>query len=285
MQGVEKIEFRRTRTLTEIVNVTFTFIRQNFKKLGKAILFIVGPVILITGLLSGLIEANFLLRSPVGNVSISFVTYFLITMSLTLITGALLTSVVYEYINCYMDKDFDEFDVDQIWKGTTKHLWKVFLATIVVTLFTFVGAILCLLPGIYLGVALSFTLFVLIREQTHIGQAISRSFELVSGHWWFTFGLLFVIIIIQTALSLIFNVPSYTVSFLFQLHSTTEATDSASYRYLIMLTTLIATLGYYVFYAIPLIALAFHYNNLVERKEAAGLLQEVEGLGAQESEE
>ena len=51
MQTIQIIEYRRTRDFSRKMNATFEFIRQNFKGLGKSILFISGPPILMASVL------------------------------------------------------------------------------------------------------------------------------------------------------------------------------------------------------------------------------------------
>ncbi|MCG8603842.1 hypothetical protein MJD09_02445 [bacterium] len=272
-----KIEFRQTRDFSEIINASFAFIRQNFKKLTKCILFIVGPLMLAYGVVAGLSGPQMLMSTALGLGS-----YYTSSMVLFLIAAVLLSAVVYHYIVLYMDRDIDAFDIEDVWQGVKKDFFKILVCLIGVGLASFFGAFLCLLPGVYLYVALSLTLIALVRERLPIGRAFSRSFELISGYWWFTFGLIVVVVIIQGFLSMIFYIPQYTLTILTAIHANEGSSLTAGYRYGFIVTSLLASFGYYMFYSIPVITLAFHYSNLVERKEAKGLSMKVDEMGAQD---
>ena len=53
MENFNVIEFHHTRDFSKKMNATFEFIRQNFKTLGKSILFIAGPPVLVASMMIG----------------------------------------------------------------------------------------------------------------------------------------------------------------------------------------------------------------------------------------
>lgn len=61
---------------------------------------------------------------------------------------------------------------------------------VLVTATVLVGLILLIVPGLYLGVVLSVALPALLFERIGPVDAYRRSFALVSGNWWRTFGVL-----------------------------------------------------------------------------------------------
>lgn len=66
-----------------------------------------------------------------------------------------------------------------------------FLTNLLMTILVAVGLILLVIPGIYLAVAFSVSLWVAVFEQTSAPDALRRSKELVQGRWWAVFGRLF----------------------------------------------------------------------------------------------
>jgi len=66
------------------------------------------------------------------------------------------------------------------------------LAYVVTGLLTCLGLLLCLLPGIYLGVCWVFTLPLVIDRKMEFGAAMKLSRKVVSKHWWSVFGFLIV---------------------------------------------------------------------------------------------
>ena len=66
MENFNFIEFHRTRDFSRKLNATFEFVKQNFKPLGKSILFIAGPPVLVASLVSGSFMSEFMSFSSMG---------------------------------------------------------------------------------------------------------------------------------------------------------------------------------------------------------------------------
>jgi hypothetical protein len=62
-------------------------------------------------------------------------------------------------------------------------------------------------PGIWLGVAWAVAFPVLIAEGQRGAKALSRSFHLVKGRWWPTFGALFLAFLLQAFIGVVLGVP------------------------------------------------------------------------------
>jgi hypothetical protein len=73
------------------------------------------------------------------------------------------------------------------------------LAGLVSHLLTAVGLVLCILPGIYLGVAWAFTLLLVVDKGLEFWPAMELSRKVVTKHWWTVFGLLLVNFLILLA--------------------------------------------------------------------------------------
>ena len=68
-------------------------------------------------------------------------------------------------------------------------IWRLVGLSFLVSLLTLLGVVLLIIPGIYVAVLLSFATPVFVLERTRVGEALSRSAELVRGAWWRTFGI------------------------------------------------------------------------------------------------
>jgi hypothetical protein len=79
--------------------------------------------------------------------------------------------------------------------------------TLLYSLVVFVGALLCFLPGIYLGVMYSLATPALLLERSTIRQAMSRSWKLVSGSFWRVFGILLLAGLIGAVINAIIGIP------------------------------------------------------------------------------
>ena len=92
-------------------------------------------------------------------------------------------------------------------------VWPLFFASILITLLTYVGFALLLLPGIYLSVAYSFTLPLMVDKKLDIWGAMEVSRQAVTPHWFTIAGVngTMVILIVLSALpfgiGLIWTIP------------------------------------------------------------------------------
>ena len=165
-------------------------------------------------------------------------------------------------------------------------------------LFTFIGVgivlvvsfFLFILPGIYMIVILTFVPIVRLCEKGSFFSAISRARQLISGSWWSTLGLLLVLYIIQTVFSFIFQLPSSILTFFVIFTGAMEGGGDVSnmnsmsqFPILTAILAIIAALGYFA-YAITVVGITFQFFSLVEKKEAASLVDRVESLGQDEAE-
>lgn len=73
----------------------------------------------------------------------------------------------------------------------------LFLANLLVGIFTFVGTLLLIIPGIYLAVAYSFTIPFIIFLQYDFWDAMEASRKLITKNFWPFFGFIVVILLIN----------------------------------------------------------------------------------------
>jgi uncharacterized membrane protein len=76
--------------------------------------------------------------------------------------------------------------------GFSKAFLPLFLCGLIMQLLVSVGFMLCIIPGIYLGVAWIFALPLVIDKQLDFWPAMELSRKVVSHHWWTLFALLLV---------------------------------------------------------------------------------------------
>ena len=70
------------------------------------------------------------------------------------------------------------------------------LATIIFAVAVFVGTVLVIIPGIYLGIRLGLFMVPLLTGPEGPGTSLTTSWRLVAGHWWRTFTLVCVMLVI-----------------------------------------------------------------------------------------
>ena len=275
----------RIRDFGEKINATFEFIRAHLLDLLKVVLLIVVPLGLLTGIFFSGIFSTISQASVSPQMSetesISLMAdlglkYFLM-MLLTLVTMAFLVASVYTYMLGKVKNEAAASPVE-ILKIAVVKIPKLIVLMILIGLVTGIGFMFFVLPGIYLGVTLSLALPIFIFEDQGIRKSFGKSFKLIRGKWWSTFGLWVVTGIIASVVSYIFAIPLYVGLFgkAFMTASITGGEDPAAVyevfsSWYMVIGTGIMMIGSYVTYLIPLIALSFQYFNLSERVEGRGI--------------
>lgn len=294
MEHFQKIELRKTRDFGEKFNVTFEFIRQNYKGFMPAVLYISVPLVVI-GMIIISYYTYFILIDEAGAMAGSTNPFAILTimgsfMGLALVAylfiavGYLInTSLIYNYMRIYSERENPtSITVGELWQESKNDLGSIFVAGLLVVIVGTIGFIFLIIPGIYLMVTLSLILPILIFERKSIGDAFSRCFYLIKDKWWSTFGLIFVALIIQSTISIIFNIPQYIFSFIIGIYDVSSdfLTDFAPWKKVaLILASCVSVIGSTLLYCISYIAIAFQYFNLVERREATGLMNQIEGFG------
>jgi hypothetical protein len=270
-----KIELRKVRDFGGILGITFEYIKQNFKVLFKANLFIGAPFILLAGVFLGIYQSsilNFQVNQDFAQLGIPF----LLSMLFTMLAYLIITTVTYSHLMLYNNSELESFDIEQVWQKVKSIFWMILFTGLGYVFIVGFGFILLIIPGIYLSIALSLIFIIRLEEEISFFDAVSRSIKIISGNWWFTFGLILVVGIIQGFLSFILYVPNYIVM-IFMTFAGIDSTTGETGRILFILSSIVASLGVLT-YSISTIAIAFQYYNLVERKEAPGLIQQIENI-------
>ena len=157
-----------------------------------------------------------------------------------------------------------------------KNFLLILLTGIGYSILVVLGFIFLIIPGIYLSISLSLIFIVRLEEKLRFFDAVSRCIKLIKNNWWFTFGLILVIGLIQVFLVYALYIPNYIMMFV-TAFSGIDSETSGLNRILYIFTSIISSLGVLI-YSISTIAIAFHYYNLVERKEAPGLLEQIDQI-------
>lgn len=273
---MQKIEFAQVRDFGALLNATFEFIKQNYKILFKSIIFIAGPFILLAGIFGGIYQStmfSFDLEPEVQEFAIPFLLDMLFMVLAYLAIGV----VAYSFILLYLEKPVEEIDVDDIWQKGKSIIWILIITGILYTLLVALGFVLIIIPGIYLLVMLSPIYMIRLIEGKSFTEAVSRSANLISGKWWFTFGFLIVLGIIQGFLGFVFYIPMYIITFISMFAGMDGSSPGAVSEITLIIGSIISSFGI-IFYVISIIGISFHYFNLVEQKDAPGLMKKIEEL-------
>lgn len=313
MENSKRIELREQRDFSKKMNATFEFVKQHFKPLGKAILFIAGPAILLVSIATGSMMSDmFANLSSIGNTpggennffTPTFIIQWMFTIVFGVVCTVMLLSTTINYMKIYEEKRDGSIEVHEVWERVRK-TFLMYLGTffgygvlaIAVTLLltlpvigitqvspflTFLGILALLVLVVYLSVKSSLIFFVRGFEGLGFFPAMLRSFRLVKGKWWSTFGILFALSTLAGIISYIFIIPWYVVTFINAFHSLETGvyqSPSTGNQIISILFFSIYYLSYILLYSLPLVGLGFQYFNLVELKEAKGLMETIESFG------
>jgi len=74
------------------------------------------------------------------------------------------------------------------------------------------GTLMCLIPGIYVAIALLLYPYIIMLENKGAVDALGRSHELVKGSWFILFVIMFLVGILTSAASMVFQIPVFILS-------------------------------------------------------------------------
>jgi hypothetical protein len=161
-----------------------------------------------------------------------------------------------------------------VWNRLKNYIGKGIGYSIVMVLFAIVATLFFILPGIYVSITLSLMYMVMMRENRDLGDTFRRCFYLIQDKWWSTFGLIIIVGIISGIIGYIFQIPSMILMFT----SFLQIGDGDNEIWTTV-SGVIATVGSVLVRSLVLVAVAFQYYNLVERREGSGIINAIDNIG------
>ena len=280
---IEALEFKKRRDFGQVINDTFTFMRQNFKPLIKTYFTFCGLFVLAsmsTMLMQQYKTVNVI--NTMGNGGSSTgkglygIEYFL-SIVFSLASYASMSVAILSYIAIYVQKGNQTPTTEEVWGFFKYYFWRVFGSSILLLLMVMVGFILCLAPGFYLFPFVTMMLPIMVIENASLGYAFSRSFQIIKENFWITFGTLLVIWIIVYACMSMVILPT-TLFNMIGMFSSKGAHMSLT---LTMISTVLQSLCQ-VFTIVPIITITLMYFSLIEQKENVGLMERISNFGTSE---
>jgi hypothetical protein len=299
--STNKIEFRKKREFGEILNISFTFLRQHLKPIFKSLLFIAGPFILVGSVLPGLLFYPWIGDTTHTGFSSIDISSVLVNILSFIVGSVMAITTIYQYMLLYMKRDTASvIGTSEVWKAVRHNFFNVLISCAGLVVLSTLGVmfsgylVFSLMGGgagavlgffllmfaiIYLTVVLSPLLIMRLVERVDFFRAVARCFKLMEGKWWQTFALLFVCYIIQTALVSIVFVPFYTFVFAERLISNDTVPDLTTSLIYVAVGGVILVLSVTASFCLTLVVSGFQYFSLVEDKESIGLMQRIQQLG------
>jgi hypothetical protein len=310
----QKIEFRKEREFTTVLGDSIKFLKQNFKPLFSAIILVIGPFILLTGLLHSYMQTLIMSNSYAGRTGFGMFnqTYFItlgVVYLLMLINSVLMNSVVYNYMCLYNEKPAGEKITvsevaSRVWSnlgrvmGSMLVLIVVLLAICAVLVLIGIGfASMGVFGGILLALAIIFgaliygpvlvyaisgAFFVVVRDGLFIFPAFGKVRRYLSGNFWWTWLILVVAMIALSVLQILFTLPASimtvteTVTRMRELSDGSDAGGSSSVLLMVFFTigTFLTTCSSSVLH----IVCGFNFLGQEEKHEGKGLISRMEEI-------
>jgi hypothetical protein len=154
---------------------------------------------------------------------------------------------------------------------------------LLVGLITVFGFMLCVLPGIYVWVPLSLAPAMMIFARTSVADSISYVFNLIKDNWWMTFFTLFVITLLVYIIGMIFQFPLMIYFFIKAItvsHEGSVANPADLVDWVYVFFNTLSSLFQYLLSVIGVVASAFIYYHLDEKKNATGTYERITNLGS-----
>jgi hypothetical protein len=294
-------DFRQERNFGQKISATFEFIGAHWRPLGRVLLYLVAPLALFQGILTALVQSRMVStmlhttryqpgynpRDPLATQRLLFGAIFqnplyYVTLAASMVFVSVFILTIYGYlVLCLRPAGAAPTPITpaEVWAVVKRHLLGSFFSLWGLAIIVILGFFFFFLPGYYLSVALSLFFIVRVVEGTGFFATISRCLSLTKGKWWSTFGLIITMIgllyVLMFGVSMVFNllrlgVPSTFVP--------TVEPGQVSAIFVVALTIFFTVVAFLIYPPI-LLALAFQYFNLVERREAVGLSHLVSQLG------
>lgn len=279
------IDFRKKREFGEVINATFSFIGQEFKKLLSTVFVFVLPFFIIYSAYAVYYQYNFQSLMAEGLNLLQIISEIsnlvMLIIFIAFITYAIYCISIFSYIKNYIQKGSENFKISDIWVDIKKYFLKILLAQLIISILVIVGSIFLLIPGIYLIIVLSFMPIIIIFEDKSVSNSFSLSFNVIRNNWWRTFGLAIVVCLIMYAISIIFSIPIFIVSFTSALHSTQGIPlniDELFSPFMIVYSMFINIIKF-ILMTLMYVSIAFQYFSLKEQNIESSLVDKIDQLG------
>ncbi|QXU41106.1 hypothetical protein [Pedobacter sp. D749] len=280
---IGKLEFRKKRDFGQVINDTFTFMRQNFKPLIKVYFTFCGLFVLASMLTMLLqqykmvnifntigVEGN---TNKFGLSSVYSIEYFL-SILFSLATYASMSVAILSYIAVYVKKGNETPTTEEVWGYFKYYFFRIFGSSLLLILMLIISFFFCVVPFFWLFPYVAMIFPIMVIENGSLGYSFTRSFAVIKDNFWVTFGTLIVVWIIVYACMSMVILPTTLFNMIGMF---THKTPRMSLT-LTMITTVLQSICQ-VFTIIPIITISLTYFSLVEQKENPGLMERISNFG------
>ena len=264
-----KINFKQERDFGSLISSSFAFIKQEFSTLVKPLIYIMAPMIVIATLIHGSLPYD-------STLALTLIMFLTIVYYVFL--GFILQVLIFAYIKNYIE-DIGGTSYINVRKYAFKYFFPSLGWSLLNAIICRIASYIFYIPGLYFTIVLHLTMPSIFFNENG-KNPFSRSMKLISGNWWFTFGLLLVFGVLLAAVVALFIIPVY---FIIEAHTFNGIRNSfgnpffhPTYLELVYFNVLISVV--IVINSLYSILLSFYYFSLVEKMEMPTLMEKIENL-------
>lgn len=319
----EFIRFRQSRDVGAVITATFAYLRQNWRSLGKALLYIVGPVLAVQLVVSSLFQDQIFAAMQMGGEGVpvepgevadlyrQMLGPLLLMLPANLLVIVLSVSVVYEHMRRYQSAGPGGVTVAGVWEGV-KDVFGTMLSTTLAAFFggsaaivvvvlvggvmmggltagvgpvgTGLGALLMLLGFVGVGAYLLVLFALLFPVRTFEDTGLGEAVGRVRRLLEEAFWKSLGVVFVVTLLYYVMATAfSMPASILGFIWGFGAGGGGTVFQVVLVAANVVGGIGSTAAYGIPLVAAGLYYFGLVEEKEHAGLAERVEQVGERPS--
>lgn len=290
------IELRKQRDFSSLLSDTFAFIRIEFKPFMKAIFNISGPamIVFLIAMAFYTYTAGDIFNFDIAGTSGAngFVSPALIIISAIAYAATAIVAYVFagsaalHYIKSYIDNK-GQVDLKEVKRNVYDTFWGFFGLSFLKGITIGFSVLLCVLPVLYTMVPMTIVLCIYVFSEKHGAiEAYGESFSLVNEDFWTALGTILVFIIIFYILSMVFAVPAVIYTYI-KMGIFSGEFDPANMNNIVdpvyIILNVLSTLFQFLLNLIIVVASAFIYFHLNEKRNFTGTYDRINQIGNTEA--
>jgi hypothetical protein len=308
------LRFERIRSFGRIFGDTRRFVRENFAVFFKTILFLVGPVALVTCSLEKFYEVKMATDDPQASFmhmgSLLAKTQIFSQLRWA-INGFITAIVVSHFVKVYREKGHGKFEVNDV----TKSIFRDFFGNVFTLIFMFLSvAFISIVLGFVIyglaevsiesAIVIGFTgslAYFLVRfpfwyfvysvfiARTSSGtknvfEGITLAGKVFAGSWWWTWVLMFCMWLLLYIIGTCISMPASIIAIIAQLASINPE-KNVNWKLIESVLLSLAEFGKTIINSIFMITVALHFYGLKEKVDGEGTKKVVEMIGTKNEDE
>ena len=282
------LDLRKSRNFSDVLSTIFDVVRESFRPLFVAIIYIAGPYLIVGAIAYGMAFKD--MTSPFWFEALDVTGGFggLTTMLSTMAVAVILMLVasLMQMVTVYSFFRFAQREryypsVDEVREEMRGTMGMTIGTYILSAMILFVAFLFLFIPGFYLMVPMSLILAIRFNEAGSFGEAMSRCFRLVSERWWWTFGILIIIYLAEATVSGLFSFPVTIISMAGVAAGIEDGNAPLLLDIVIISVIIVSQVASFLVATLLYVATTVLYYNHAERIDASGLNERIESLGGE----